>query len=224
MPAPRCIDGESPLRLIALVFTALLTACGGGGGVEQTDAHTRPSSVPGDVAPVVIAADASQVEAAAQRAKAATPEAKPPTFAEPPSSLAITTAGYHLVILNDGFVYRDRDELPAVHGSPYPTLRAVIFERALSRGGSRTLPVKPYCDSVMRCEFVPPRGAGIPDRFVLRLADDSVARLSVRDDAVVITPMQLEFRKTTTLRLFFEPAGAEQAIREIVYGQPQRSG
>ena len=78
--------------------------------------------------------------------------------------------------------------------------------------------VKPICLQPTVCEYLPPRKAGLAERYIVSIPDGSVAALSADEDRVVINPRQLALEKPATVDVTLEIPGQPPIVKRIVYG------
>jgi soluble lytic murein transglycosylase-like protein len=205
------------LSRLGWIATLALCACGG----EPDEARREPVAQTA-TAPASKPAAAVQ-EAVAPPAKApVAATAEPPVVATPPapaSSSATAAPEYLLVVFRKKGLYRDTDELVPVHGAGYEPLRAFVVLRGKPRRQSPVAEVQPYCLSSTHCEYRAPRRAGLADRIMISLEDDSVARLSAADDMVVISARTLAVATPSVVKLTMTIPGQAPVTRQITYAK-----
>ena len=180
---------------------ALLVA--GCGGAPQGDAGLPVLSAPGPAAAGAVVAPAVVADGAA------------------PAALVSDAAGYSLVLMNERAVHQDLDQLDPRQGKGYSPLHAFIYVKGRPRSGSPVASVKPVCVTPTRCEYLPPRKAGVAERFVISVDDESVVQLSTDSDMVVITPRQLAYARPVTVHVTLTIPGQQPLVKRILYGGKQ---
>jgi len=149
-------------------------------------------------------------------------QAASPVVATPPApanSSATAAPEYLLVIFRKKGLHRDTDELVPVHGAGYEPLRAFVSLRGKPRRQSPVAEVQPHCLSSTQCEYRAPRRAGLADRIMISLDDDSVAGLSAADGMVVISARTLAVATTSVVKLTMTIPGQAPVTRQITYAK-----
>lgn len=123
-----------------------------------------------------------------------------------------------LILLNGRVVHQDLDQLDPRRGKGYEALQAFIYARGRPRASSPVAGVKPICLQPTVCEYLPPRKAGLAERYIVSIPDGSVAALSADEDRVVINPRQLALEKPATVDVTLEIPGQPPIVKRIVYG------
>ena len=181
MKALRPFTWEMVLQLACLCAAASVAACGG----SPSNGAMREEAAQGDV----------QSASAERHGKAGTaPDSPGHRQVGPAGETEIPPAGQHydLIILNERVVHQDLDQLDPRQGKGYQSLRAFIYVKGMQRSSSPVASIKPICMEPTRCEYLPPRKAGLAERYVVSIPDDSVAQLSSDQDVIVIRAQTIE--------------------------------
>jgi hypothetical protein len=194
--------------IAAAMLVVALAACGGAPGERGSAASAttdRPSIAPGPA----LAAAMSRAE----------PERPLHPTAGTPGAQPLLPGSYTLLLLNSNAVHRDGDELAPTHGAGYQALRAFVYVGGQPRSRSPVAGVKPYCATPSKCEYLPPRKGGVPEKFTIALDGDSVATLSASEDLVVIRARQLALQEPQKVTVTLSMPGQSTVTRQIVYAK-----
>lgn len=187
-------------RAIALIA---LTGCGGGGSEIGLLPLDRSKPIATVAAPPF--------------------EAGEGVSAGSPSEEAGSPAEYELSLFKQKFnrtaQHLDTDTLIPVRGNGYPTLYAFVHLNEKYRP-SPVAGIHAFCATPTRCEYLPPRRAGSPERFTISLSDDSFARLSATDDLVAVSARQMDVAKPVTVVVTLTIPEQPPITRKITYAGP----
>lgn len=133
---------------------------------------------------------------------------------EPPST-------YELHIVRTRGVYGDVGTMIPVRGAGYEPLHALVQLRNRPRHMSAVAGVQPHCATTTRCEYLPPRRDGAPERLAISLNEGSIARLTPVKDMIAITVAQLDVPQPVTVTVTLTVPGQDPVVRRIVYASAE---
>jgi hypothetical protein len=189
-------------RVASAAIALTLSACGDA-PPSHADADSPARRATGDSAAAVPSAAPSSLtrQVAGEQAQSGTPSPR-----------------YELVLLDEGVVHQDQDQLDPRQGKGYASLHAFIYAPGRPRSGSPVASIKPVCTSSVRCEYLPPRKAGIAERFVISVDQEALVQLSVDEDVVVVTARALSLARAATVTVELSVEGQAPIRKRIVYG------
>lgn len=194
----------------AIALLLALAACGGG-GLETDGAALMPTQAK----PVQTTA-AQPDSAAIATLPAPLPKASLPA-ANPTTDETVESVAYDLRLYDRGGQVLTAVELRPTQGRGYETVRVHVVLQG-RRVISPVAQVQARCPTPTRCEYLPSRRDEGAARFMVSIADDTIARLSPAKDLIAVTVRDLNVDRTVevTVRLTVDgkPAG-ERKIRYL---------
>jgi hypothetical protein len=119
-------------------------------------------------------------------------------------------------------VYGDVSTMVPVRGAGYEPLHAQVHLRNRPRHMSGVAGVQPHCATKTRCDYLPPRKDGAPERLTVTLDEGSIAQLSPLKDMLVITVPLLDVPQPVTVTITLTVPGQDPVVRRIEYASAQQ--
>ena len=200
-------------RLGALAVLPVFLGCGGG--------SSEPSSAV--LAPLTASPESQSFKEVvvwpvpARASISARPVTTPSIFRSASGQPGSVETAVHLQLLGPDGVPASSLELPPVRGVGYASVKARIS--SVRAGGETPVDnVRPFCPSSVQCEY---RVAGrdrLDLRYVVKLPDENVARLSATGNEILVTAKQTNLPVRTPVTITLEIGNHTSSARVAYLG------